>query len=157
MRFERVRPTDWVAAAAGVALLVVLALPWYDLLDGTLSAFQAFLLVDLWLALAALLALAIPFVTAMRESPSVPLAVAVAAEGLAAIGVLLALWRAIDEPREAADPTLMPWVGLLTTLALAVAVWWAIRDERAPGIRPAPAAQRMPVPAPGDSSGAGAR
>ena len=146
MRLDRVRPMDWAAAAAGVALLVVLALPWYDLLDGTLSAFQAFVVVDLWLALTALLAIAIPIVTAWRETPAVPLAVAIAAEAAAWIGILLALWRAIDNPRDGADPTLMPWIGLLVTLLLAVAVWWALRDERAPGLRAAPEARTMPAP-----------
>jgi hypothetical protein len=146
MRLQRVRPMDWVAGATGVALLVVLALPWYDLLDGTLSGFQAFAFVDLWLALTALLAIAIPIVTAWRESPSVPLGVAIAAEAFSWIAVLLALWRAIDQPRDGLDPTLMPWIGLLVTLALAVAAWWVVRDERAPALRPPPAPERMPAP-----------
>jgi hypothetical protein len=148
MRLQRVRPIDWVAGATGVALLVVLALPWYDLLDGALSAFQAFAVVDLWLALTALLAIAIPVVTAARDSPSVPLGVAGAAEAFSWIAVLLALWRAIDQPRDGVDATAMPWVGLVLTLAIAVAAWWTIRDERAPGLRPAPAAERMPAPPP---------
>src|SRR5215212_5168037 len=120
MRLQRVRPIDWVAAAAGVALLVVLALPWYDLLDGSLSAFQAFSFVDLWLALTALAAIAIPLVTAWRDSPSVPVAVAVTAEALSWIAVLLALWRALDDPAQGLDATAMPWVGLVVTLALAI-------------------------------------
>src|SRR3954453_18730675 len=113
MRLERVRPIDWVAGATGVILLVVLALPWYDLLDGSLSAFQAFSVVDLWLALTALLAIAIPLVTAARDAPAVPLAVAVAAVACSWIAVLLALWRAIDQPGKGLDPTAMPWIGLL--------------------------------------------
>src|SRR5215218_5000319 len=111
MRLQRVRPIDWVAAAAGVALLVVLALPWYDLLDGSLSAFMAFSFVDLWLALVALGAIAIPIVTALRDSPAVPLAVAVLTEGLSWLAVLLALWRAIDDPARGLDATAMPCVG----------------------------------------------
>jgi hypothetical protein len=146
MRLERVRPMDWVAGATGVVLLVVMALPWYDLLDGSLSAFQAFAFVDLWLALTALLAIAIPIVTALRDSPSVPLGVAVATEAVSWIAVLLALWRAIDDPGKGLDATLMPWIGLLATLAISVAVWWAIRDERAPALKPAPGAERMPAP-----------
>ena len=146
MRLQRVRPMDWVAGAVGVVLLVVLALPWYDLLDGTLSAFMAFSFVDLWLAATALLAIAIPIVTAWRDSPSVPIAVAVAAEAFAWIAVLLVLWRAIDDPGEGLQPTAMPLIGVLVTLALAIVVWLAIRDERAPGLKPAPPARTMPVP-----------
>ena len=146
MRLQRVRPIDGVAGLTGIALLVVLALPWYDVLDGSLSAFQAFTVVDLWLALTALGAIAIPFVTAARDAPPVPLGVAVATEACSWIGFLLALWRAIDDPRDGLDATVMPWVGLLVTLLLGFAVWRTIRDERAPGLRPAPAARTMPVP-----------
>jgi hypothetical protein len=146
MRLERVRASDWVAGAVGVALLVVLALPWYDLLDGTLSAFQAFSFVDLWLALTALGAIAIPVVTAWRDSPSVPLAVAITTEALSWIAVLLALMRAVDDPARGLDATVMPWVGLAVTLLLAIVVWRVIRDERAPGLRPSPAPEAMPSP-----------
>jgi hypothetical protein len=40
----------------------------------------------------------------------------------------------------------MPWVGVLVTLALGILAWRTIRDERAPGLKPAPAPQRMPAP-----------
>jgi hypothetical protein len=146
MRLQRVRAIDWVAGATGVALLVVLALPWYDLLDGSLSAFQAFSFVDLWLALTALAAIAIPLVTAWRDSPSVPLAVSVTAEALSWIAVLLALLRAIDDPAQGLDATAMPWVGLAVTVLLAVVVWRTLRDERAPGLRPSPVPEAMPSP-----------
>jgi drug/metabolite transporter (DMT)-like permease len=146
MRFDRVRPIDWVAGATGVALLVVLALPWYDLLDGSLTGFQALSVVDLWLALTALLAIAIPLVTAARDAPPVPLGVTVTAVACSWIAFLLALWRAIDSPRDGVDPTAMPWIAVLVVLALGVASWRAMRDERAPGLRPAPAARTMPAP-----------
>ena len=100
-----------MAGAAGVVLLVVLALPWYDLLDGTLSAFMAFSFVDLWLAATALLAIAIPIVTAWRQTPAVPLAVAITAEAFSWIAVLLVLWRALDDPADGLQPTAMPLIG----------------------------------------------
>ena len=137
---------DWVAGAMGVLLLVVLTRPWYDLSDGSLSGFQAFTVVDLWLALTALLAIAIPIVTAWRDSPSIPLGIATAAEAFSWIALLLALWRAVDDPRDGLDPTLMPWKCVLVTLGLAIAAWWSIRDERAPGLRPPPPAERMAPP-----------
>jgi hypothetical protein len=146
MRLDRVRPWDWVAGAAGVALLVVLALPWYDVLDGSLSAFQAFTIVDLWLALTALLAIAIPIATALSESPPLPLAFLVCAEACSWIAFLFALWRAIDDPRDGLDATVMPWIGVLAVVVLAATVWRAMRDERAPGIRQPPAARTMPAP-----------
>jgi drug/metabolite transporter (DMT)-like permease len=148
MRFERVRPWDWVAGATGVALFVVLALPWYDYTDGSRSAFQQFALVDLWLALTALLAIAVPLVTAWRESPSVPIAITVIAEAAAWIATLLALWRALDQPSGPLEPTAMPWIGLVVVIALAVAVWWAMRDERGPGLKPSPEPRPLAVPPP---------
>jgi hypothetical protein len=146
VKLERVRPFDWLAGLAGVALLVVLALPWYDLADGSHSAFGQFTIVDLWLALTALLAIAIPIVTAARDSPALPVAITVIAESISWIAVLLALWRAIDQPAGPLEPTVMPWVGVLAALAVSVTVWRALSDERAPGLRPPPAARTMPSP-----------
>ena len=148
MRLERVRPWDWVAGAAGVALLVVLALPWYDLLDGSLSGFQAFSIVDLWLGLTALLAIAIPIATAFSESPPIPLVFLVSAEACSWIAFLLALWRAVDDPGKGLDPTAMPWIAVLVVLALSAAVWRAMRDERAPGVKQPPPVRTMPAPPP---------
>lgn len=148
MRMERVRSTDWVAGAAGLALLVALFLPWWKYAEGGQSAFQVLAVVDLWLALTALTAMAVPAVTAARDAVPVPLAVAVVGEGLSAIAVLLALWRAIDQPSGPLDPTVMPWVGLLLTIAVLVALWRSLRDESAPAVRPAPEPQPMPVPPP---------
>jgi hypothetical protein len=152
MRLDRVRPFDWLAGLAGVALLVALSLPWYDLSDGTLNAWSAFAVTDLWLALTAVLAIAIPIVTALRDSPSVPLGVSVSTEAVSWIAVLFALWRAIDQPSGPLDPTAVPWIALLVTLLLAIAVWWSIRDERAPGLRPPPETRTMPSP-PATASG----
>ncbi len=146
MSLRRVRPWDWVAGALGVALLVVLALPWYDLADGSRSAFQQFAFVDIVWALTALLSIAIPAVTAWRESPELPVAVTVVAESVAWFAVLFALWRAIDQPGGPLDATAMPWVGLALVLGVAVAVWHALRDERAPGIRQPPPARTLPPP-----------
>jgi hypothetical protein len=146
MKLERVRPMDWVAGLTGLVLLVLLFLPWYDLSDGSLNAWSAFRIVDLWLALVALLAIAIPIVTALRETPAVPLAVQGFTEALSWIAVLFALWRAIDQPSGPLDPTAIPWVALLVTLLLAIAVWRSIRDERAPGLKAPPATERMPGP-----------
>src|SRR3954447_24533933 len=146
MKLDRVRPFDWVAGLTGVALLVALFLPWYDLSDGSLSAWTAFAFVDIWLGLTALLAIAIPVVTALRDSPAVPIAIQVFAEAWSWFAVLFAVWRAIDQPSGPLDPTAMPWIALVITLLLAVAVWRSIRDERAPGLRSPPATERMPSP-----------
>jgi quinol-cytochrome oxidoreductase complex cytochrome b subunit len=148
MRLARIRPFDWLAGAAGVALLVVLALPWYDMSDGSHSAFQQFTIVDLWLALTALLAISVPVITAMREGPSLAIAATVVAEAVSWIAVLLALWRAIDQPGGPLEPTAMPWVALVVTLAISVTVWLAMRDERAPGIRQPPEVRIRPAPPP---------
>jgi hypothetical protein len=146
MNVSRIRPIDWLAGLGGIVLLALLWLPWYDLADGTQNGWASFAFVDVWLALTALLAIAIPIVTAACETPSIPLAAAAAAEVATWPAFLLTLWRAIDQPSGPLDPTAMPWIAVLVVVLVGVLDWRTLRDERAPGLRPSPAPERMPKP-----------
>ena len=73
----RLRDGEWIAGAGGVALLAAMFLHWYG--DGPfeLTAWQAFDVLDVVLALLALVPLALVVTQATRRSPSIPVAFSV--------------------------------------------------------------------------------
>jgi Ca2+/H+ antiporter len=150
---RRLRPADVAAGAAGVALLVVLFLPWYGATTlfgandraAQASAWQAFSVVDILLALAAVLAIALVVVTATARGPAKPVAFTVIATVASAIAVPLALWRALDPPQDFYASRYGAWLGLAATVLMFVASFAAMRDDRTPGAVP-PDVPRRPAP-----------
>jgi hypothetical protein len=104
---ERVRlaPGDAIAAAGGVALLVSMFLPWYRIeldvagakVGDTVTAWQAFELVDVLLLLVALVAIAAPAARAAGSPQEDPLG-GLLLPAAGALGVVLVLFRLIDVP-----------------------------------------------------------
>ena len=151
MNVHRLRIGDWITGIGGLVLLLSLWMPWYAVSDGTLSAWAAFGLIDLWLALTALLAIAVPVVTALKDSPAVPVALDVITWAVALIATLLVLFRLLAEPHSDVV-TGREWgllVGGLALLTALAGAWLAMRDESAPGIRQPERFEPMPVPPPG--------
>jgi hypothetical protein len=154
----KLRPADLGAGAAGVALLVVLFLPWYGGAVGTgvvsygpgsgaptATAWQAFAVVDILLALAAAIAVALVLVTVAASGPAKPVALSVISTVVSAIAVLLVLWRVLDPPEPGFMRHYGAWLGLAAALLLFVACFAALHDERTPGAVP-PDLPRRPVP-----------
>jgi hypothetical protein len=148
MDLHRLRPADWLTGVAGLALLVLLWAPWYELPDGSLSGWQAFGLIDLWFALTALLALVLWVLTALRDTPAVPVAFDVLTSTAGLIAVVLVLVRLGFEPHGDVV-TGREWglyAGVLAVLAVFCGAVWAQHDESAPGLRAAPEPQHLPTP-----------
>ena len=154
----KLRPADLGAGAAGVALLIVLFLPWYGGVAGTgvvsygpgiarplATGWKAFSVVDILLALAAAVAIALVVVTATASGPAKPVAFTVIATVTSAIAVLLVLWRLLDPPDVALSRRYGVWVALAVTLLMLAASWAALHDERTPGAVP-PDIPRRPAP-----------
>ena len=147
---RRLRAPDYVAGVFGVVLLASLFAPWYDVLDGTSDGWRSLKLIDGWLLITALLAMVIPFVTAAKESPAVPIALDVITTWIALIATILVVVRVIAT----ADPGGTPadgrawglWLALLAVLGTFASAWWAMRTEDAPGLRPPPQVRAMPTP-----------
>jgi hypothetical protein len=98
---SRLRSEDLIAGASGLALLVVMFLPWYGVdvagFSESWNAWKALSFIDLLLFLAALLAIGYAVAKAAGAlPPDVPWATLVTAAGAAA--VLLILFRIIDMP-----------------------------------------------------------
>jgi hypothetical protein len=153
VELSRLRQGDVIAGLGGVALLVVMFLDWYAA-GG--SAWQAFSVSDLILALTAVSGIGLAVLTASRRSPALPVAASVITSTLGALATLLVFYRILNQPgpNEFVEVKLGAFLGFLAVLAVAAGGYLAIRDEEgedAPmpvDVRPTPAPEGPGDPAP---------
>jgi hypothetical protein len=158
MELSRLRQGELIAAAGGVALLVVMFLDWYVAGGISLTAWRVFTITDVVLALAGLAALGLAVLTASRRSPALPIAGAVVTTGLGIFATLLVFYRILNQPgpNEFIEVKLGAFLGFLCVLAIAVGGLRAMRDESGEDspmptdVHPAPPAvgPRDPAPPP---------
>jgi hypothetical protein len=161
MELSRLRAGELIAAAGGVALLVVMFFDWYAAGGTTevggqdieisvgFSAWEAFGITDVLLALAALVAVATAVIAATRPSPALPVAGSVVTTAVGAFATLLVLYRILNQPgpNEFIEVEWPAFVGFLCVLAVAAGGWLGMRDEDWPAaplpvdVRPAPPAE----------------
>ena len=126
MDLRRLRAGEWIAGAAGLALLVSLFLSWYD----GQSGWESLGILDVILAFVALNALAIPFVTASYPVPALPLAHQSLTVLITSVALLLVVGRVLNIPDWADGREGGLWVALLATLGVIAGGLLAMRDER---------------------------
>jgi uncharacterized membrane protein len=156
---SRLRPGDLLAGLAGALLLFSLFQPWYvppapDAPDAPgVSGWQAFAVIDILLAAAALLGIALTAVTVARRTPTLPVALSVLSVLVGAVATLLVLVRIVNQPgdNEALDVTYGAWLALAGAVGLTAGGWWATADERNRGV-PAPRVEVRPTPPPGPAA-----
>ena len=151
------RKAEPIAGLGGVLLLVALFLPWYDSVvivtrgsaGGTtrtsladVSAWGAFAVIDVLLALLAALAIAVPVVSVAARGPAKPIGIAVVASALGWLGVLLVGFRLLDNPGPLRAGA---WLALAGALIAWIGSWLSMRDESTPGAVP-PELPRRPAP-----------
>lgn len=152
MSVKRLRTGDYVAGIGGLVLFCSLFAPWYDypLGEGTSDGWRSLQFIDLFLLATALLAMAIPLVTAAKDSPAVPVALDVISTFVAFLATILVLVRVISPAHLAGDPAAGRswglWLALLAVLVTLAGAWLALRDEDAPGLREPPEVRAMPMP-----------
>jgi hypothetical protein len=150
MNLRWLKPGDWLAGLGGLALLVSLFLPWYSVtgVGRDLTGWQSFAVIDVLLALAALVGIALAVSTALRRTPAVPVALGVIGGPVGALATLLVLIRLLDPPgpNELLDPGAGVWIALAGALALAAGAWWSLGDERNRGVPAAPVEARPAPP-----------
>jgi hypothetical protein len=149
---RRVRSGELIAAGGGVALLVVMFLGWYGVRgrEATLSAWQAFSITDIVLAVVAVLAIALLVVQLAGRGPAAPVALGVLSATLSLVAVLLVAYRILNQPgpNEFVEVHAGAWLGLLAAVAIAAGTWLGLSDERPrPVDPPAPTPERRPTPA----------
>jgi uncharacterized membrane protein len=145
---RRLRAGEWIAAAGGLALIVSLALPWYDAPTEPLTGYEALTVIDILLTLVALLALALAVLEATQDSPAKPVAAAVLTVVFGALAVLLVLFRLIDAPADGLTVRAGAWLGLVAALAITVGGWRALAAEYVRGLPPDLEPELRPTPAP---------
>jgi hypothetical protein len=141
---RRLRLGEWLAAAGGVALIVSLLLPWYDALSG----FESFAVIDVLLCLVAIPAIALAVLQATQRGPAVPVGTAVVTVPIGLIGVLLVLYRIVDQPgpNDLVDVRAGAYVGLAATVAILAGAWESLRNEHVPGAAPPEDVEVRPAP-----------
>jgi hypothetical protein len=159
----RLRDGEWIAGAGGVALLAAMFLHWYGLdipplPDGALEVFigtpeatawQAFGVLDVVLALLALVPLGLVITQATRSSPSIPVAFSVFTMLAGGLAALLILYRIVNQPgpNDLVEVQAGAWLGFVAAGLIAAGGWRSMRVEPIPGA-PVPPVEDLPAPAP---------
>src|SRR4051812_31703379 len=124
------RRAEPLAGLGGIALFVSLFLTWFEsgvavrtvgaggsertdvLGSASLSGWQALTVVDILLALLALLALAVPLTSVATKGPAKSIGTAVLASAFGWIAILLVLFRIVFPPFDEAARSTGAWVAL---------------------------------------------
>jgi hypothetical protein len=161
------RRFELVAGLGGVVLAVSLWLTWYEFVpppvdqpppdgeilgflttytgDFTTTAWQSFAVIDVLLAIVALLAIAVPIVSVGAKGPGKPIGLEVIASVTGLIGVLLVALRLVDAPGDDLELRLGAWIAFAGALVAWIGSWLSLRDESTPGAV-APDVPLRPVP-----------
>ena len=124
-------PGELVAAVSGLGLLVVSFLPWYSAGGQDATAWQAFSVVDLFIAAAAAAGLSVGLVVLFRLSVSYPMAGASVAALFGAIAVVLIVWRLIDPPADGLDVEVGAWLGLIAAAGVTLGGYLGMQEPKA--------------------------
>ena len=161
MDLRRLRVGEWIVGACGLLLLVALFLPWYS--EPSSTAWEAFTVLDVILALLALEAISVPIVTATHRVPALPLAVESLTALFGLLALVLVLIRLLNLPGDADGRDIGLWLALAATLGITAGAIVGMRDERlspqgrhtdvsgAP-VSSQPDIEQLPAPRPGTGS-----
>ena len=167
MSFEprRLRGGELVAGVSAVLLLAFMFVPWYGvkvallrgpgatLVGADANPWDAFTVIDIYLLLTSLVALALVVFQMTQRAPAIPVSMSVVTTVLGAVAVVLILVRILDPPGVSGLPALVAsrlertvkpgaFLGLLSALGIAVGAWMSLREE---GIRPEDGPQRIEI------------
>jgi hypothetical protein len=123
---------ELVAAVSGLGLLVVSFLPWYSAGGEDATAWQAFSVVDLVMAAAAISALSVAIVVLARLSVSYPVAGSAVTAGFGGLALLLIAYRLINPPGSGdLDREVGAWLGLIAAAGITLGGYLGMQEPRA--------------------------
>jgi hypothetical protein len=111
---------ELIGAGSGLGLLVASFLPWYSAGGQDVTAWQAFSVVDLFIAAAGAAALSVGLCVLFRVSVSYPVAGSTVTAMFGAIALLLIIWRLLDPPADALDREVGAWLGLIAAAGTSI-------------------------------------
>lgn len=138
MDLSRLRQGERIAGAAGLALFLIMFLPWFGLagdesVTGSsegFSAWQSFDVIDLFLLLTVVAAVGLAVIRATQTSVEIPATPAMIVTALGAFTTLLVLYRLLNPPgSEGIDRKFGLFLGFLAVAAVAVGGYLAMQEE----------------------------
>ena len=155
---RRLRIWEWLTGLAGLVLLGVTFLDWYEAdhrvfiqepgynnvftAQGPVNAWEAFSVLDVLIAVAAAMAIAVALMAALHNTPAVSLAIASLLLTVGLILVIALVVRVIAIPDVTLDGVTAPdedvsrsiglWLGLGASVVLTGGALGCMRDERFP-------------------------
>jgi peptidoglycan/LPS O-acetylase OafA/YrhL len=130
MKISRMRLGEWAALVGALCIVVALTLPWYENLEGKLSAWDTFGPMVVLLMLAAAGGIGLAIATLTERSPAFPVAAAVWSTLFGIIGLIAAVVRVLERPHDATMLCAGAWLALAGALLVATGSWQSMRDER---------------------------
>src|SRR5262249_4434381 len=121
---------DWLAAEAGVVMLVALFLPWYSVDGQKVNAWQSMAFNDIILAVAAVLSIAAALAVGLRSLYTISVAITALVLLPALISLIVTVYRVIS-PAPAGDASLEAgaWLALAAAISMFVGAWKGASDE----------------------------
>ena len=120
-----------VGALSGLGLLVVSFLPWYSAGGQDATAWQAFSVIDLVMAAAAIAGLSVGIVAFARISVSYPVAGSTIAAGFGALALVLIAYRLVNPPGSGdVDREVGAWLGLIAAAGITFGGYLGMQEAR---------------------------
>jgi hypothetical protein len=132
-----------IAAASGVALLIVMFLPWYGVEVSSLSigesanAWEVFSVIDIVLFLAGLIAVAVVLAKAVGALPALPAPAGTIIAAVGALALVLVVYRLVDSPAPGDLPDSIEvsrkvglFLGLLASAGIGFGGYTLMNEER---------------------------
>jgi hypothetical protein len=113
---------------SGLGLLVSSFLPWYSAGDENATAWQAFSLVDIFIAAAAVAALSVGTCVLFRISVSYPVAGSTVATLFGSIALIVIAYRLLDPPGSELDLEYGVWLGLIAAAGVTVGGYLGMQE-----------------------------
>jgi hypothetical protein len=147
MEASRLRTGELIAAGAGIALFIIMFLPWFGIDLGigevaedfgiavpeiddseNFNAWESFDFIDIVLFVTAAVAVTLGVMAAMSQQVNLPVAVSAITAGLGILASLLVIYRVLDPP-DGADRKFGLYLGLIAALGVAYGGWRAMQEE----------------------------